>query len=75
MRSVGREQTYSLGRGDWVGYGDAGGDILRIAELSKYAVCMTGYIQVKMSDTYNTTFHKVALSRLCSHCMETQLHL
>jgi len=37
-----------------VGYGDGGGGILHIAELSKCADCMTWYIQVKMSDNFNT---------------------
>ena len=27
--------------GDWVGYGDAGGGVLHIAELSKCADCIT----------------------------------
>jgi hypothetical protein len=58
-----------------VGYGDAVGSILHIGELSKCAHCMTLYIQVKMSSNCNTRCCKVALSTLCSHCMETQLHL
>jgi hypothetical protein len=33
-----------------VGYGDAVGGILHIAELSKYTERMTSYIQLKMSD-------------------------
>jgi len=56
-------------------YGDAGGGIHYIAELSKCAECITGYIQFKMSYNCNTRCCKVGLSRLFSHSMETQLHL
>jgi len=73
---VGNTADLQLGNGvTGVGYGDAGGGILHIAELSKCADCITWYIQVKMSDNCNTKCHKVAISRLCSHSMETQIHL
>ena len=61
--------------GDGVGYGDAGGGILHIAELSKCAQCTSRYIQVKISNNCNTRCHKFALSRLCLHFTETQRHV
>ena len=73
---VGNRADLQLGNGaTGVGYGDASGGILHIAELSKCAGCMTGYIQFKMSANCNTRCCKVPLSGLCSHSMETQFHL
>ena len=42
-------------------YCDAGGGILHIAELSKFADCITGYIQFKVSDNCNNRCRLVAL--------------